>query len=456
MTPSIRKQLLLWLLVPLLILWAINSVVAYNLSIGLSRQIFDSQLLNSADSVISRIKIKDEKVTADLPPAVLTVLRHNFKDKFFYQILNPDGSRIAGDLEIPFSQADVEDKSPVFKTMMVEGMELRIMTIRIPAHRNIEADTSHVIVQVAETRNARNEFVARNVAIVALAQLLLIMCGAVTVWYGIKRGLSPLIGLQAVISTRSKEDLRPVPEELAPVEVRSLVLEINNLLSRLRDDIDRQQRFIANAAHQLRTPLAGLKTYADLALKVAKEEETRGVLVHLHTGVARMSHLVNRLLSLARSEPAAASPEAYSTVDLNSIVSDTTEELVPLSIKRNIDLGFEGAERATVVRGDATALKELVTNLVENALIYTPKGGTVTVSVVNNGSPAVVVEDTGPGIPETERERVFERFYRLHAGETTGSGLGLAIVKEIAESHDADIKVSEGRAGIGTRVTVTF
>lgn len=459
MTSSIRKQLLLWLLVPLIILWAINLLVAYNLSLTLAREIFDRQLLNSADSVINRINFHGSEVTIDLPPAVLTVLRHNYRDKFYFQILRLDGKRLAGDIEIPYDEKDAAVHQPVFKTVTVNGTELRVMTIRVPTQENAG---EHVMVQVAETRNARHEFVTRTVGIVALTQLLLIACGAVTVWYGIQRGLRPLTGLQHALSRRSPTDLSPFPEELSPVETRSLLLEINDLLSRIRDDIDRQQRFIANAAHQLRTPLAGLKTYADLSLKLSDDnkmnsQEMRSALSQMHAGIGRMSHLVHQLLMLARLEPTAvASQNPHIAVDLTSIVSDTTEEMVPLSIKRSIDLGFESTEGRVTVEADAAALKEMVTNLIENALLYTPEGGTVTVSVLDNGSPSIVVEDTGPGIPETEREKVFERFYRLHAGEPAGSGLGLSIVKEIADAHRATIEIGDGRSGKGARITVKF
>jgi len=227
-------------------------------------------------------------------------------------------------------------------------------------------------------------------------------------------------------------------------------------LNRLGEDLQSQRRFVANAAHQLRTPLAGLKTYIGFGKRMPPPDEMRLVLDQLDRGTDRMTHLVNRLLSLARAEPTAGDAQSYSMLDLNSVASASTAELIAESIERNVELSFEGSACPAHVIGDAASLKELVTNLVENAVRYTQAGGAVTVRVVDRGNIQLIVEDNGPGIPAHERERVFERFYRILGSDVDGSGLGLSIVSEIAHSHDAKVSLSDGAFGHGTVVTVEF
>lgn len=466
MTSSIRKQLLLWLLIPLSTIAVISTFIAYNAAILLAREIYDKGLLNSADSVIARVRHKSGQVLVDLPPAAQSILKHNYQDNFFYQIYSMDGKSIAGDGKIPFDQNALKSLQPHYSTRMLDGKEVRVLTIVFPVASHFADETpddddddnppESLILEVAETRNARREIVTHIVISVLLPQLILITCGGVAVWFGIKKGLFPLQQISQQLSSRSPTDLSPVSETTAPLEVLPLVSAINDLLKMLDDEIERERRFVANAAHQLRTPLAGLKTYADLALKINEDQSVGSVLAQLHTGINRMSNLIIRLLTLARSEPSVASQTPQQSTDLNEIVSSVTEELVPLSIERQVDLGFESPQATIYIDGDPVGLREMVTNIVENAIIYNQAGGKVTVRLSKEQYPTITVEDNGPGIPENEREMVFERFYRILRDGSSGSGLGLAIVKEIARSHNAKVEVKEGADGVGTRFTVTF
>lgn len=466
MTSSIRKQLLLWLLIPLSTIAASSTFIAYNAAILLAREIYDKGLLNSADSVIARVRHKSGKVLVDLPPAAQSILKHNYRDTFFYQIYTMDGKRIAGDGELPFDKNAIDFSKPHFSSRMMDGNEIRVLTMLFPVASHFadespddEDDDSKpetLILEVAETRNARREIVTHIVISVLLPQLILITCGGIAVWFGIKQGLYPLQQLSRVLSSRSPTDLSPVSESTAPIEVRPLVGAINDLLKMLNDEIERERRFVANAAHQLRTPLAGLKTYADLALKMNEDASVNSVLAQLHTGINRMSNLIIRLLTLARSEPGVASQTAHQITDLNEIVSSVTEDLVPLSIEKKVDLGFESPHETIMIDGDPVGLREMVTNIIENAVIYSHEGGKVTVKLSKMRTPILSVEDNGPGIPPSEREHVFERFYRILRDGASGSGLGLAIVKEIANSHNARVEVKEGSDGVGTCMVVTF
>jgi len=220
--------------------------------------------------------------------------------------------------------------------------------------------------------------------------------------------------------------------------------------------LDFQARFIADTAHQLRTPVAGLKAHIEVALRENDLAQTRTALAHLYTSAERLSRLVGQLLSLARNEPHSARSENFAPLDFNKLTFDTTTEWVAHAYRKNIDLGFEGAGRAVMVRGDATRLTELINNLVDNAIRYTPSGGRVTVHVRDEPRPQLVVSDDGPRIPVEERERVFERFHRLLGTHAEGSGLGLAIVRDIASLHEAEIDLTDDVDGVGNTFVVTF
>lgn len=466
MTSSIRKQLLLWLLIPLSTIAVSSTLIAYNAALLLAREIYDKGLLNSADSVIARVRHKGGKVLVDLPPAAQSILKHNYQDVFFYQIYTMDGKRIAGDGTLPFDRKSLDSNQPHYTTRLLDGKEVRVLTMQFPVASHFadekadEDDDDNppetLILEVAETRNARREIVTHIVISVLLPQLILIICGGIAVWFGIKQGLFPLQQLSKQLSSRSPNDLSPVSESTAPLEVRPLVGAINDLLKMLNDEMEKERRFVANAAHQLRTPLAGLKTYADLALKMNEDPSVSSVLAQLHTGINRMSSLIIRLLTLARSEPGVASKTARQNTDLSAIVSSVTEDLVPLSIEKQVDLGFESPQESIFIEGDPVGLREMVTNIIENAVIYNQQGGKVTVRISKMSAPTLSVEDNGPGIPEKERELVFERFYRILRDGAAGSGLGLSIVREIARSHNAKVEVADGAGGVGTCLTVTF
>jgi two-component system sensor histidine kinase TctE len=239
--------------------------------------------------------------------------------------------------------------------------------------------------------------------------------------------------------------------------VRALVGAMNDLLERLSAALSAQQRFITDAAHQLRTPLAGLRTQTELALRQDDPEEVRRTLRQIDTATARTTHLVNQLLSLARAEPDANRLSAPQALDLVQIARETTTEWVPRALARNIDLGFDSGAASAPIGGDAVLLKEMLNNLLDNAIRYSPPGRQVTVNVTTDGATALLsVEDNGPGIPPDERERVFERFHRLLGSGADGCGLGLAIVREIAFGHGATVRLEPGANAQGTRVTVAF
>jgi len=280
---------------------------------------------------------------------------------------------------------------------------------------------------------------------VIIPQFIVLPIAVLLVWFGLSRGIAPLNALQQRLRARRPDDLSPIDEGATPSEIVPLVGAMNELLDRLSANVQAQRRFVADAAHQLKTPLAGLRTQAELALRDASPDEMQASLRQLIMGSERATRLVNQLLLLARAE----NPQSVELVpaDLNAIAHEQTLHWVHQALALNTDLGFEGTDAPLVIAGNDILLAELLNNLVDNALRYTPSGGHITVRVRRTARHAVLeVEDSGPGIPPEERERVFDRFYRVLGTRSAGSGLGLAIVREISQKHHAQVQILEGTA----------
>jgi len=287
---------------------------------------------------------------------------------------------------------------------------------------------------------------------------LLVLLVLVGTWLVVGRGLAPLGQLREDVARRSDYDLSAIDAGKTPGEVRPLVHALNGLLARLDSALASHRRFVANAAHQLRTPLAGLHTQTELALRETDAQSLRRSLEQVHQASGRASHLINQLMSLARLEPRSGRPMQVEQLDLNEVARATTAHWVPRALSAGIDLGFEPSSCAMRVLADRLLLEELLGNLIDNAVRYAPSGGEATVRVSEiDKSPVLSVEDTGPGIPEDERALVLERFHRgRNAQQSPGSGLGLSIVREIAQTHGASVHIEPGAGGRGTAVRIRF
>lgn len=460
---SIRIQLLNSMLAPLCLLWLISTGVAYFLAVGFANDSYDQALINSADSVMARLHYDGQKVTVDLPPAAQAILKHHDLDQFYFQVISKEGVRIAGDDHLPGPYLKLDAREPIFRYAKLDGMDIRIARVRADVEGLPE---QQVLVQVGETLNSRHRLANQILLSIIIPQIFLILLGAAAVAKSVTRSLQPLSKLKDELAVRNPHDLSPLPGKEIPLEVRPLVSAINDLLTRLRNDLETQNRFVANAAHQFRTPLAGLKTYIYYAKKLLSGEDAIDdfemrkkqidtVLDQIDSGTDRMTHLANKLLALAKADPA-ISTARFENVDLNYIVSEITSELIAEALKKNLDLEFLGSENPAIIKGDPLNLTELAENLIENAVLYTEPGGKILVTIVNSGHVLLAVQDNGPGIPAEERTRVFERFYRALGTDVPGSGLGLPIVKEIATAHNAEVHITSGPSGVGTTVAVTF
>ncbi|MGZ5577427.1 MAG: sensor histidine kinase N-terminal domain-containing protein [Methylobacter sp.] len=449
---SLKTEILLRLAVPLIFFISLESVLSYFVTLHHADVAYDRWLLDSARSLAQEIKVRKGKVFVELPPAALEIFRWDETDQTYFKIISEEQGMLAGDKFVP-EPFDVETDwtRPVFFDDEMYGEPVRVVSMQIIRENSPEK----VFVHVAETLNKRRNMMMDILLADLVPQMALVLLAGIYLVVGVKRGLQPLHVLADEIAKRSPRDLRPIPEQHVFLEVRALTDTINDLLARLGLAIATQQRFIANAAHQLRTPLAGLKLQVERALREQDLPAMKPALMQIQGSADRMSHLTTQLLILARSEPIDGDYELQ-PVDLYRLAKETCMDWVPKALQRNMELSFEGTKQALYVHGDEVLLQELLANLLDNAICYGRDHGNISVTVERYPSPRLSVEDDGPGIPEAEMSKIFERFYRIPGSSGDGCGLGLAIVKEIADLHKARLKLSRASAAGGTRIELVF
>lgn len=452
---TLRRQLITWLAAPLVILWGISGMVDYDIAKRFVNLAYDRALLEAAIDIGRNIKQVDNRIYVDLPEAALQMLETRASGRLHFLVTKTDGEYISGNPELPRPVLDDSADRVRYYDDEYGGRDIRLVTLRQAIRPG--SGQGAVLIHVGERLTVRAESARQLLLRIMVPQALLIFVAVLVVWYAVGRGLRPLASLQRDVTARSDRDLSPLPEEQVPEELRPLVRAMNDLLGRLSKALESRQRFVADAAHQLRTPIAGIKTQTELALRLAQSDDTQSTLKQLHTATEQATRLVNQLLWLARAEPGAGRVPHAEPLDLVALARDTTTEWVPHALTRNIDLGFDSPLPGARIEGDPFMLREMLNNLLDNAVRYTQPGGQVTVRVAPE-PPGVVlsVEDNGPGIPETERARVFERFYRVLGTGADGCGLGLAIVREIALSHGGDASLTGSANDTGTRVRVAF
>lgn len=461
---SLFGEILDWMLAPLLLLWPISVTVTYIVAQTIANGPFDRSLADAVRAVAQHVSAPDGRTTLQLPMPARDMLGGDASDGIFHVVLSPGGEVVAGDdvlpslpSEYPSFPGDVH-----FHDSQVQDVDVRVAYQWVEvAPAAGEAPAGLALVAVAETLEKRSQLAGEIIRGVIIPQFVVLPIAVVLVWFGLTRGLAPLADLQARIRARPPDDLSPIDARGAPEEIAPLVSAFNELLARLSQNLEMQQRFLADAAHQMRTPLAGLRTQAELALREKDPQELKRTLRHIAAATERSTHLINQLLTLARAEYQASDPSAAEVVDLVPLTRAVVRDFVSDAIQRGLDLGFEGDGRPLQIVAVPMLVRELLKNLIDNALRYTPSGGTVTVRLARRGEAAFIeVEDTGPGIPEAERPRIFDRFYRILGTNVDGSGLGLAIVREIAQQHGALVRIGNNPAGDaqrpGTLISVEF
>jgi len=436
---SIKRRLLVLLLLVTLLAWGLTLVFSYRDTRHELDELLDAHLAQSASLLIAQVGHEaDDLDTEHAPPL------HRYSRNVAFQVWEQGRKLVLHSTSAP--NTPLSSTHEGFSDSRIDGQPWRVFSAW--------DDSRRFLIQVGELRKVREEL-AKDIAENLLRPMLFTLpVLGLLIWFGVTRGLHPLQTLSGQIAQRRADNLAPLDDSIVPAEVLPLVRGLNHLFARLRDSLDKERRFTADAAHELRTPLAAIMTQAQVARAAAADAERQRALDNVVLGCQRTAHLVDQLLTLARLEPEQL--QSDEPCDLRTLAVETISELAPITVQKNIELQLaEGP--AVRVPGVATLLGILMRNLIDNAIRYSPSGSRVQIAIMRRDDKAVLsVIDQGPGIPAEARERVWERFYRVLGSEQTGSGLGLSIVKRIADLHHANATLAPGEDGKGLRVEVVF
>ena len=432
---SLHRQLMLWLLLPQLVLWAGGGLLTYRIALSYAEKAIDQSLMQSVRALARQVKPIGSGLLIDFPRAAQDVLSQDPTDPLSYLVTSPPGQFLLGNPRLPAPpRAPTRFGEPLQYGASLDGRPMRIVAMDVSYGEDSAPQTLRV--QVGKGTAAQQQIARELVADLLVPLLGLGVVLSLLVYGGIRRGLAPLKRLTGQLENRSVNALSPIGMTQAPSEVHALVQAVNGLLGEVERSVVQEKRFLNDAAHQLRTPLAGLISQVELAQRETQDPVLRARLAKVLTGAERSAHLVHQLLTLARNETHAR----REPLDLAELARDVAREWTPRAMAAGVDLGYEGVEHLRL-EGDALQLREALSNLIDNALRYTPRGSSVTLAVAARaGGAELVVEDNGPGLSDEEMAHVFQRFWR--ASELPGGcGLGLAIVREIAHRHGGDARV---------------
>ncbi|WP_454752536.1 sensor histidine kinase N-terminal domain-containing protein [Cupriavidus necator] len=475
--PSLRVHLLRALATPLFALVLTSGSLSYWLAAHYTTQVFDRALYGVANNIAQQIHIAGPRLEQDIPMIAQTLVEAEGTDRIYWRIHGPDGLIGGMDTWLGYGTGQTTLHDARLFYAWFSGRQVRAvrLPVMLPSPAVDELGTSEagkaargpIVVEVAELLDRRETAANEILLSVSVPLILLLLVGSLILSHVLKEELVPLQILADKLNRQTARSLAALDETQVPAEVAPLIRGLNALLARLRDALDAQRKFIADAAHQLRTPLTAVKLHADRAMEADSLEITRHALREVQTAADRAVRLSNQLLSLARAEPG-LSLERLGPVehfDLAELAFETGAEWVPQALARRIDLGFEVLPGPTftgsapaIVRGNRLLMREALSNLIDNAVKYVPAGGRITVraggeAMGHRGMAVVMVEDNGPGIPPQRREEVFKRFFRGdrspepggggRAAPTAGAGLGLAIVHEIVTLHQGTIRIED-------------
>ncbi|MGY5779783.1 sensor histidine kinase [Rhizobium sp. LEGMi135b] len=446
-TTSLRAQLFAWVVLTLIGAICINLYLSFRSADATANLVTDHTLLASARVIAEAVRVDASgTVQIDIPPAALEMFDTGYGDRVFYKVVTAWGNLVAGFPDLPRPERDRIGEDRTFRT---DGVRVLMLS-----HPVVGLDQDSTIsVAVAVTHNSQYAMRRRLWLSDFTKQLALVLLAGLVTIVGLQRGLAPVLRLRDAVRERGRQRLDPLDPHMVQNELRPLVHALNDHMERVQNQMAAQRRFVSNAAHQLRTPLALISTQASFAARETDSIRRDEALTALRSSTRQVTRLASQLLTLSRAEPGSRRPR-NDTIDLAETARRVLETLAEEALRRNIDLGLEASEKPVCVEGDGTMLREMLVNLVDNALRYTQDGGRVTVGVEQEGDTALLwVEDNGPGIPEAERAHVFERFYRIMGTEPEGSGLGLAIVREVVDSAGGSAALADA-AGGGLLVSV--
>jgi len=436
---SIKRRLLIVLLATILLAWIATLLLSYRDTRHELDELLDAHLAQSASLLIAQVGHEADDIDDEHAPPV-----HRYSRKVAFQIWEKGKRLLLHSASAP--NVPLSSQREGFSNSEIDGDKWRVFSAWDDKHR--------FLVQVGERRETRDKLVVSVAKHMLQPLLITLPLLGLLIWFGVARGLRPLQTLSRQVAARRPDNLAPLEVATAPVEVVPLVEGLNQLFARVRVSLESERRFTADAAHELRTPLAAIKTQAQVARAATAEAERRHALDNVLIGCDRATHLVEQLLTLARLEPETL--KHHERCDLHALAVTAVAELAPAAIDKDIDLQLAEGD-ALRVPGEPALLAILLRNLIDNAIRYSPRHSVVRVMVANTGDGAeLTVIDQGPGIPAESRVLIWERFYRVLGTGEAGSGLGLSIAKRIADLHGATISLSEGDAGQGLRVSVVF
>ena len=451
---SIKRSLIARTLVALGVIGIAGAVASYALGYRYATLAYDRALLDDVETLADQVTLKDGRVIVNLPPAAQKWLLANEGERVIWQVIDlNDGSIVDGNGSLgAWNSEDVRGDQPHYRDTRIDGISFRVAYVR----KNVDPTDHPVLVEIGETRGKRVRMASSILLLSMVVMATMVAAAAALIWGGVVNALMPLRELEREVGGRSSTNLKPLAPELAPEEVRGLVTSINHMMSRLTHTIESQRRFTANAAHQLRTPIAGLKLQAQILHKELTQDRHKSHVAEIEHEAARIAHLIDQLLILAKAESDDFAL-SHDHVDLVAMCHTVIERFLPQAIAKNIDLGFEGARQPILFDGNETLLAEMLGNLVDNAIRYSLPNGGVTVSIDRVDRDIVLrVSDNGPGVPWDEKDKLFERLYRSDSSrQMDGAGLGLAIVKEIADRYGAVLEVAPAIGG-GSIFSVKF
>jgi len=450
---SLRRQLIVRMLAMMLPLFILLWAIAYFSSQYFINAAFDRSLMRRTFALADRVEVLHGRVQVDLPVAARELLVFDQEDLLFHSIAGPDGRIVEGERDMPRLPA----RKPLRPGQLIvydgvkDGAKVRVAAFALSL-KGTSANGA-ALVQVGETLARRSVLAGRATLAIVIPMLLMTLTAAAAIAFGVGRGLDPVSRLRDRLSARQAFDLSPVPLEGTPAELRPFLDEINSLLQRLSEAVEAQSRFVADAAHQLRTPIAGIRAQAEAALASARHEDAQHALTRIARSTQTMGDLVQKLLVLARVD-AAENTLRLIRLDGAEVMRAVAREWAPQALAKGVEIGFEMKDGEAWLRGDAQLLRELLANLIDNALRY--GGARITLTVCGSEQGVTWrVADNGPGIPEQQRTAVFAPFYRLSAG-VGGAGLGLTIVQRIAHLHGAAVSLEAGEGGTGLVASVKF
>ncbi len=464
---SLFAEILDWMLAPLLVVWPLTVILTYSVAERLANQPYDRALEDQVRALSRQVLWDGSASYINLPAAARNLLRADDTDQIFFQVRSSRNRIIAGDpdLGLPDLEEDRKFEGVRYRTDNDKEEPVRIAYTWVAPPVVGALDEQRVLVQVGETLGKRTRLATEIVKGVILPQFIVLPISVLLVWFGLSRGIAPLNQMQARLQARKPSDLSPIPLEQVPEELSPLIVSFNELLLRLEMNMQAQKRFVSDAAHQLKTPLAGLRLQAELASSATQDSEREKSLQNIARGSRQATRLVNQLLVLARTEAQSNDASNHhipkTRLDLSQLAQEVTADRVGDALVLGHDLGLE-AEAPVFMNGNDTLLRELLKNLIDNALTYAPPATHITVRVSDTVSGVLLeVEDTGLGIPSHERNAVLQPFYRVLGTGKDGSGLGLAIVQHITSQHQGCLSLLDnphcvGKAQAGLLVQVSM